>query len=38
LTDSDLQFVSGKKDEMMNKLQLKLGKTKDDLNKIIDGL
>ncbi|HPI54377.1 MAG TPA: CsbD family protein [Chitinophagaceae bacterium] len=35
LTDSDLTFAEGKKDEMMGKLQIKLGKTKDELQKII---
>jgi uncharacterized protein YjbJ (UPF0337 family) len=28
LTDNDLMFEEGKKDEMLGKLQLKLGKTK----------
>jgi uncharacterized protein YjbJ (UPF0337 family) len=35
LTDSDLTYAEGKKDEMMGKLQIKLGKTKDELQKII---
>ncbi|MBN2681450.1 MAG: CsbD family protein [Bacteroidales bacterium] len=35
LTDNDLLFADGKKDEMLGKLQIKLGKTKDELNKII---
>ena len=38
LTDSDLLFESGKKEEMMSRLQIKLGKTKEDLNKIIAAL
>jgi uncharacterized protein YjbJ (UPF0337 family) len=38
LTDNDLLFVEGKKEEMMGKLQIKLGKTKDELNKIIQAL
>jgi len=38
LTDSDLLFESGKKEEMMGRLQIKLGKTKEDLNKIIAAL
>ncbi len=35
LTDDDLQFAEGKKDEMMAKLQIKLGKTKEELHKIL---
>ena len=35
LTDNDLMFEEGKKDEMMAKLQKKLGKTKEELHKII---
>ena len=35
LTDNDLMFKEGKKDEMMAKLQKKLGKTKEELHKII---
>lgn len=38
LTDDDLMFAEGKKDEMMGKLQIKLGKSKDELNKIIESL
>lgn len=38
LTDADLQYAEGKKEEMMNRLQIKIGKTKDELHKIIDGL
>jgi uncharacterized protein YjbJ (UPF0337 family) len=38
LTDSDLLFETGKKEEMMGRLQIKLGKTKEDLNKIIAAL
>ena len=38
LTDADLQYEEGKKDEMMNKLQIKLGKTKDELTSIISAL
>jgi uncharacterized protein YjbJ (UPF0337 family) len=37
LTDDDLLFVEGKKDEMLGKLQKKLGKTKDELHKIMSG-
>ncbi len=35
LTDEDLMYVEGKKDEMLGKLQIKLGKTKEELDKII---
>jgi uncharacterized protein YjbJ (UPF0337 family) len=35
LTDNDLMFAEGKKDEMVGKLQIKLGKTKEELFKII---
>ncbi|HOZ69978.1 MAG TPA: general stress protein CsbD [Chitinophagaceae bacterium] len=38
LTDADLQYTEGKKEEMMNRLQIKIGKTKDELNKIFAGL
>ncbi|MEI9909276.1 MAG: CsbD family protein [Bacteroidota bacterium] len=38
LTDNDLLFAAGKKEEMLGKLQLKLGKTKDELYKIIGAL
>ena len=35
LTENDLLYIDGKKEEMMGKLQIKLGKTKDELNKIL---
>ena len=35
LTDSDVLFVEGKKDEMLGRLQIKLGKTKEEIQKII---
>lgn len=35
LTESDLLFAAGKKEEMLGKIQLKLGKTKEELYKII---
>jgi len=38
LTDNDLMFAEGKKDEMMGRLQIKLGKTREELQKIIEGL
>ena len=38
LTDNDLLFAEGKKEEMFGRLQTKLGKTKEELHKIIAGL
>ena len=38
LTDNDLMFSEGKKDEMFGRLQVKLGKTKEELRKLIEGL
>lgn len=38
LTDDDLLFAEGKKEEMMGRLQIKLGKTKEELHKIIGAL
>ncbi|HEX7457047.1 MAG TPA: CsbD family protein, partial [Ginsengibacter sp.] len=38
LTDNDLMFEEGKKDEMLGKLQIKLGKSKEELKKIMDTL
>ena len=38
LTDNDLLFLEGKKDEMIGKLQVKLGKTKDEMEKIMNEL
>lgn len=35
LTDNDLLFATGKMDEMWGKLQIKLGKTKEEMRKII---
>lgn len=37
LTDADLQYESGKKNEMMTKIQTKLGRTQKDLDTIIAG-
>ena len=36
LTDNDLLYFDEKKDEMLEKLQVKLGKTKEELIKILD--
>lgn len=38
LTDEDLKFEEGKKQEMMGKLQTKLGKTDVELTEIIKNL
>ncbi len=38
LTDDDLLFAEGTKDEMLGKLQIKLGKSKEELFKIISEL
>jgi len=38
LTDTDLQYETGKQAEMLVKLQVILGKTKGDLRKIIEEL
>jgi uncharacterized protein YjbJ (UPF0337 family) len=38
LTDGDLLFSKGKKEEMIGKLQEKLGVTKEELNKIIGAI
>lgn len=35
LTENDLLFAEGKKDEMLGKIQIKLGKTKEELEAII---
>jgi uncharacterized protein YjbJ (UPF0337 family) len=36
LTDNDLMFEEGQKDEMMGKLQIKLGKTKEELESFFE--
>lgn len=38
LTDNDLLYIDGKKEEMLGKLQIKLGKTKEELLKILEQL
>jgi uncharacterized protein YjbJ (UPF0337 family) len=38
LTDNDLMFEEGKKDEMFGKIQIKLGKTKEELELLIKSL
>jgi len=36
LTDNDLMYEEGKRDEMLGILQIKLGKTKEELEKILN--
>jgi uncharacterized protein YjbJ (UPF0337 family) len=38
LTDSDLLLTEGKQDDMLKRLQVKLGKTKEEIQKIISQL
>ena len=38
LTDDDLLFAECKKEEMLGRIQVKLGKTKDDFFKILSDL
>jgi uncharacterized protein YjbJ (UPF0337 family) len=38
LTEKDLSFDEGKKEEMIGKLQVKLGKNKEELQKILESL
>jgi uncharacterized protein YjbJ (UPF0337 family) len=38
LTDNDLMFTEGKKEEMFGRLQVKLSKTKEELRQIISDL
>ena len=38
LTENDLMFEEGKEEEMYGKLQVKLGKTKEELHKFINRL
>ena len=38
LADNDLLFVEGRQDEMLGRLQIKLGKSKEDILKIISEL
>jgi len=38
LRDSDLSLVEGKQDEMLGRLQVKLGKTKEEIHKLISEL
>ncbi len=38
LTDNDLMFAEGKKDEMLAKLQIKLGKSKEEMHDLMKDL
>ncbi|MBN1183630.1 MAG: CsbD family protein [Bacteroidales bacterium] len=38
LTENDLMFDEGKEDEMYGRLQIKLGKTKEELHNLINEL
>jgi uncharacterized protein YjbJ (UPF0337 family) len=38
LTDDDLTFSEGKEDELLGRLQKKLGKSKEDLRRMIEQL
>jgi len=38
ITDNDLMFAEGKKEEMLGRLQIKLGKSKEEMHKIIKEL
>jgi len=38
LTDNDLMYEEGKRDEMYGRLQIKLGKSKEELHKLIEEL
>jgi uncharacterized protein YjbJ (UPF0337 family) len=38
LTDDDLAFAEGKDDELLGRLQKKLGKSKEEVRKMIEGL
>jgi len=38
LTDDDLTFVEGKEDELLGRLQQRLGRTKEDLRQELEGM
>ncbi len=38
LTDSEMLLIEGKQDEMLGRLQIKLGKTKEEILKVISEL
>jgi len=38
LTDDDLMYAEGKEDELLGRLQIKLGKSRQEVEKILEGL
>jgi uncharacterized protein YjbJ (UPF0337 family) len=38
ITDNDLMYMEGKKEEMLGRLQIKLGKSREELHKIMAAL
>lgn len=38
LTDDDLAYAEGKEDELLGRLQTKLGKSKEELHELIDSI
>jgi len=38
ITDADLKYEDGKKDEMLTRVQTKLGKTKEELQEVLSSL
>lgn len=38
LTDEDLRYENGKKTEMLNRVQVKIGKTKEEFDAIMESL
>jgi uncharacterized protein YjbJ (UPF0337 family) len=38
LTDNDLMFTEGKEDEMLGRIQKRIGKTKEDIKREIESL
>ena len=38
VTDDDLKYVEGKEDELMGRIQMKIGKSKEEVNEFIDSL
>lgn len=38
LTDNDLLLIEGKQDELLGRLQIKLGKTKEEIHTIISNM
>ena len=38
LTDDDLAFASGKEDEMLGRIQQRLGKSKEEVRKMVEDL